>query len=312
MLYGVVANQWEPDIRERFPNVEIVRDSRRSGDHPDCGRVDILIGWRFQPGIFREMPNLRWIQSVAVGLDDWVSDPSIVHDVLITNTKGLYADSVAEYVLWSLLTLSRRFHTNIRNQVKRRWIQTSGNGLRHKVLGIVGLGSVGKAVAARAKAFEMRTVGIVREIGENISYPDVEDVVTFSDIQSILSDLDALVLCLPLTTQSRNLITNGDLIKMKHGAILVNVAREGIIDYSGIVEGIKEGRLAGAALDVFNNEPLKRWNRLWGIDNLLVTPHISALTSDYKMRVADFICDNISRFVSDRPLRNIVDRAKGY
>ena len=105
MLYGVVANQWEPDIRERFPNVEIVRDSRRSGDHPDRGRVDILIGWRFQPGIFREMPNLRWIQSVAVGLDDWVSDPSIVQDVLITNTKDLYADSVAEYILWSLLTL---------------------------------------------------------------------------------------------------------------------------------------------------------------------------------------------------------------
>ena len=159
---------------------------------------------------------------------------------------------------------------------------------------------------------EHSILSLVREIAENISYPDVEDVVTFSDIQSILSDLDALVLCLPLTAQSRNLITNGDLIKLKHGAILVNVAREGIIDYSGIVEGIKEGRLAGAALDVFNKEPLKRWNRLWGIDNLLITPHLSALTSDYKMRVADFICDNISRFVSDRPLRNIVDRAKGY
>jgi len=311
MLFGGVASQLHSSILQRCPEINIVQGSRRNRKSADYANVDFIVGWRFPPGIFKEMPNLRCIQSVAVGVDDWVHDPSISSDVLITNAKGIYADSIAEYVIWSLLTLSRHFHITMKNQAKRRWIQSSGDGLSNKVLGIVGLGSVGQAVACRAKAFDMRTVGIVRDSGGS-KYPCVEEVVSVTNLESILGDLDAIVLCLPLTAQSRGLIGSRAIGKMKRGAIVVNVAREGVADYAGIVDALKNRHLAGAVLDTFENEPLSRWSRLWGIDNLLITPHISALTSNYKMRISDLICDNVARFVNEQPMRNLVDRVKGY
>lgn len=311
MLFGGVANQFHSSIREKFPDIEIVLGSRRNRKNANYANVDVIVGWRFPRGIFNDMPNLRWIQSIAVGVDEWVHDSAIPSDVLITNAKGVYADSIAEYVIWSLLTLSRRFHITMKNQVKRCWSQSTGDGLRHKVLGVAGLGSVGHAVACRAKAFDMRTVGIVREAGESMC-SHVDEIVPFSNMESILGDLDAIVLCLPLTEQSRGLFGNHALSMMKRGAIIVNIAREGVTDYSAIVERIKDGHLAGAALDTFDKEPLSRWSKLWRIENLLITPHVSALTSDYKKRVVDLISDNIARFEKKQTLRNLVDRVKGY
>jgi len=312
MLFGAVASQFHSNIRECFPDMEIVHASRRDASSLDYSEITCVLGWRFPAGIFGKMPNLRWIQSVSVGVEDWVFDPTIRPGVLISNAKGVYADPVAEYVIWSLLTLSRRFHTNIRNQARRRWIQTSGDGLRNKVLGIAGLGSIGKAIAFRARAFDMRIVGIVRDPSHPNLPSHVDEIIPFSNMESVLNDLDALVLCLPLTDQTRDTMSRQAIDKMKRGAIIVNVAREGIVDYSGLCDALKDGRLGGAALDVFEKEPLKPWSRLWKLDNLLITPHISAFTKDYKMRVADLICDNIHRFASEQTLRGMVDRTTGY
>ena len=312
MLFGGVASQFESVVRESYPGVSVSLRSRRNISDADCAGVRALIGWKFPSGIFARMPNLEWIQSVGVGVDDWIFDPTLQTKVKVSNPKGIYAEPVAEYVIWSLLTLFRRFHTAIQNQGRRRWVQIGGSGLAGKTLGVAGMGSIGNAVARRAASFQMRVVGIVRDADNHIPQADVHKTVSYTDLEDVLGELDAVVICLPLTNDTRALFSKEVFHNMKRGAIVVNVAREGVADYSGLRDAVRSGHLAGAALDVFDKEPLRPWSRLWSVDGILITPHVSAITDEYKATVANLISENIDRFLNQRPLLGVVDRDKGY
>lgn len=312
MLYSGVAIPLRPLIEERHPDIEIVEGSRRALDAARLEDVEWLVGWKFPDGIFGNMPRLRWVQSVGVGVENWISDPTLAPDVRVTSTKGLYADVVAEYVVWALLSLSRRFHVGVRNQWRRKWVQVTGYGLAGKVVGIVGMGKIGKAVARRLAAFDMDCIGIERRAEHLEDYADLANIVEVSELKSVLGQLDVLVLCLPLTAESENMF-DGDVLRgLKKGAIVINVAREGVMDYASLVREIERGHLAGAAIDVFEKEPLRWWSPLWKQRDLLVSPHIAGLTKDYKNRVADRICKNIDRMKSGNPLLGLVDRTEGY
>lgn len=312
MMYGNVASQWTQQIRERFPEIEVISGSERDQDFGQYADVDALVGWKFPRGVFSHMPNLEWVQSVAVGVEGWIEDPGLPADVTVTNAKGLYAEPIAEYAMWALISLSRGFHRHIENQKRRRWVQEAGFGLTGKRLAIAGLGSIGRAVAERADAFGMRTLGIVRASAVGQRQHPVDDVIADTEAVAIAGDVDALVICLPLTGETRNLFGKEFVTRMKQGGIIVNVAREEITDYACIADAVKAGALAGAALDVFDKEPLRRWSSLWRIPNILVTPHVSAMTPGYGQQVADLIRENIRRYSHGEALRNVVDRRKGY
>jgi len=271
-----------------------------------------MVGWRFPQELFAKLPNLRWIQFISVSIDEFALGRQISPDVIVTNTKGLYGDSVADYVFWALLTLTRKFHVVTRNQSKRRWQQISGPTLRGKIIGIFGVGSIGRAVAQRARAFEMKTVGIVSDNSESRQLACVDETLPQRDLREAIGELDALVICVPLTRATKGVV-NADLIaKMKPSAYLINTVRGGVADESAIATALENGKLAGAAIDSFDKEPLRRWNPLWKTSNLLITPHISAITDDYKRRVGDLVCENIRRFSAGEELLNIVDLDKGY
>lgn len=312
MLFGEAAKQFKQPILERHPDIETITVFPQDVMNVDCSDVDVAVGWRFKPGTFHAMPNLKWIQSISVGVDDWVNDPEIRPEVVVTNTKGLYADEIAEYIMWALITLSRRFDVVVKNQVKRRWQQIDGSRLFGKTIGVAGLGYVGRATAKLATSFGMRVVGICRDA--NAVQPDVavDQVVAIKDLDSILGQLDSLAICLPLTNDTRGLFSSDVIAKLKRGAILINVARESLVDYSSLLEALRQGHLKGAALDVFEKEPLRKRSPLWKCPNLLVTPHVSALSSEYRGKVARLICDNLDRLHSGRPLDCVVDRIKGY
>ncbi len=312
MLFGDAAKQFEQPILERYPDIETITVSPQDVMNVDCSDVHVAVGWRFMPGMFRAMPNLKWIQSIAVGVEDWVYDQTIRPEVVVTNTKGLYADEIAEYIMWALITLSRRFDVVVKNQVKRRWQQIDGTRLSGKTIGIAGLGHVGRATARLAKSFGMRVVGICRDTNAVDSDVAVDEVIAITDLDSVLGRLDSLAICLPVTNDTRGLFSSDVIAKLKHGAIVVNVARESLVDYSSLLEALRQGRLTGAALDVFDKEPLRKRSPLWKGPNLLVTPHVSALSNEYRGKVASLICDNLDRLHSGRPLECLVDRAKGY
>lgn len=312
VTYGGGAEQWGPLLGDRSDQIQIIDWSRQRSGVDELESVECLAGWKFPTWIFDALPNLKWIQAVSVGVDDFVNNPAISPSVTITNTKGIYADSIAEYVIWSLLTLSRGFNSVMTNQARRRWRQVPGDGLENKVLGIVGMGNTGLAVAVKAKAFDMRTIGIARDSDRSTAYPNVDEIMPVSALEERISEFDALALCVPLTASTRGLISKKLIEKMKHSLILVNISREEIVDYASIASALKRGKLGGAALDVFEKEPLSRWSNLWNTDNLIVTPHLCALTSKYKERIADLLCENIARYAENRSLLNVVDRHKGY
>ena len=174
------------------------------------------------------------------------------------------------------------------------------------------MGHLGRATAVFARALGLRVVGICRKADDQAAAEFADEVVSSTELDSVLGRLDFLAICLPATEATRGLFGPDQIKALKHGAIVINAAREVIVDYPSLVDGIKSGRIAAAALDVFEKEPLKRWSPLWKLENVLITPHIGALTKSYKTKVSGLVCDNIDRFRSGQPLGGVVDRAKGY
>lgn len=311
-VHGSGADYWTSLITQNCSDVEVV--SKQQLDVNAARRTDVraLIGWRFPPELLAELPDLRWIQFISVGVDELGDHPQTSTDVIVTNTKGLYGDSVADYVFWSLLTLTRKFDVITRNQSKRRWQQVSGPALRNKTIGIYGVGSIGGAVAQRARAFEMKTVGIVSDNAKEKQLTCVDDTLTQRDLHKAIGEFDAFVICVPLTRATQGIVSASLIAKMKPSAYLINTARSGVADEAAIAAALENGKLAGASIDCFDKEPLRRWNPLWKTRNLLITPHVSAITDDYRQRVGDLICENIRRFSAGDQLLNIVDLDKGY
>lgn len=311
-IHGSNFDYWTSLITKNCSDVDIVSKQQLDESATERTDVDALIGWRFPPELFTRLPNLRWIQFISVSIDEFAISPQISPDVIVTNTKGLYGDSVADYVFWALLTLTRKFHVITKNQTKRRWHQISGPTLRGKTVGIFGVGSIGRAVAQRARAFEMKTVGIVSDNAAEKQLSCVDDTLPQRDLHKAIGELDALVICVPLTTATKGVV-NADLIaRMKPGAYIINTVRGGVADEFAIAKALENGKLAGAAIDSFDKEPLRRWSPLWKTRNLLITPHISAITDDYQQRVGDLICENVRRFTAGDELLNLVDLDKGY
>ena len=311
-VHGTGSDYWTSQITQHCGDLEIVVSQRLDIGAARSANVQALIGWRFPPELFTKLPELRWIQLISVGIDELSNNPQISTDVTVTNTKGLYGDSVADYVFWSLLTLTRKFDVITRNQSKRRWRQVSGPALRNKTIGIFGVGSIGRAVAHRARAFEMKTVGIVSDSAEDKQFSCVDDTVPQRDLHQAIGEFDAFVICVPLTRITQGVVDASLIARMKPGAYLINTARSGVADELAITTALENDKLAGASIDCFDREPLRRWSPLWKTKNLLITPHISAITDDYRQRVGDLICENVRRFSAGDELRNIVDLHKGY
>lgn len=309
VLYREGADAWRAAIRAACPSARIVtwHDGDRLEDVEDA---EILVGWRFPETLLRRLPKLRWVQLICVSAHDVAQSPWIGPQVALTNTKGLYADTVADYVVWALLTLGRGFHRVLRNQLFRRWRQVTADGVAGKTLGVVGLGHIGGAVALRAAALGMRVLGVART--ERPAPPGVHRVVAADAVDEWLPHCDALALCAPLTDRTRGLLNAQAIGRLKPGAFVVNVGPADLVDVPALVAALRTGAVGGAALDVFAEEPLSRLSRLWSAPNLLVTPHVSALTTDYQTRVARLLADNVTRYGHGTPLANVVDRAKGY
>jgi len=312
LTFGGGAQHWRQVIESRVPGVGVRDQSRLNGRPHNLDRVRVLIGWKFPDALFDLLPALEWIQCLSVGVDTLIANSHIPPNVRITNTGRLYGDAIAEYVLWCILTLSRQFHTLVANQRRRRWRQVFGRGLAGQTIGIVGVGNVGSHVARLAAALQMRAVGFVRDEKARGHHPCIDAMVPISGLADRVGELDALVVCLPLTEATRGIVSREVIDRMKRTAVIVNVSRAGVVENSALIDAVQGGMIAGAAIDVFDKEPLRPWSRLWRIDNLLVTPHTAAMRDDYKTRVADLLTDNVVRFTTGRPLLNEIERSTGY
>lgn len=258
--------------------------------------------------------RLRWVQATAAGAGEQVRAADLsaeqLQRVAVTSTSGVHAGPLAEFCLFGLLAFAKGLPRLLADKQARHWDHYPVSELTDRTLLIVGLGSIGTAVARLGKAFGMRTIGVNRQ-GISDS-PHVDAVHPSADLGKLLGDADAVVLSLPLTEATKGLLDADGIAKMRTGAVVVNVGRGGVIDEAALVDALRQGRLGGAALDVFATEPLPRDSPLWTLPNVLVSPHTTGLSVAENERIVDLFTSNLSRYLRGEGLINQIDTTRFY
>lgn len=261
--------------------------------------------------VYRQ-PRLRWIHTASAGVDRLtLGDRPFPKHVLLTNSSGVYGVAGAEHVLGMMLHFARGFHFYLKQQRLGAWVRdlTPARRLQGSTVVVLGLGDLGRNVVARAKAFGVRVIGVRRQPG---AVPGADRVVTVDELDAVLPLADHLVITLPLTAQTRRLLDRRRLFLLPKGAYVYNIGRGAVIDQDALVEALQAGHLAGAGLDVFEQEPLPPESPLWRMENVIITPHIGADTPWDADAAAELFLDNLQRFLDGKPLRNVVDPDLGY
>ncbi|HKB79914.1 MAG TPA: D-2-hydroxyacid dehydrogenase [Thermoanaerobaculia bacterium] len=248
--------------------------------------------------LWPRMTSVRWIHSLGAGVETFPFDLLRQRDIAVTNSRGIYADGLAEFVIAAMLWFAKDFPRLIRNQAARRWEPYTVERLQGATAGIIGYGEVGRAVGRRAEALGMHTLTLRRHGG--------------TPIDDLIAASDYLVLSTALTPETRKLIDSGRIARMRPNAVLINVARGAVVDEAALVEALQQKRIRGAALDVFEIEPLPAESPLWGLDNALVSPHTADHAADSHERAMDLFLRNLAHFRRGEPLENVVDKESGY
>ncbi len=268
--------------------------------------------------IFASATRLRWVQSPAVGVGNLMFAELRASDVVITSARGIRARAIAEHVLGVTIALARKLPVAIRAQAAHRWAQDELEGasvdvrtLHGRRMGIVGLGSIGLELVKIAAPFGFRISAIRRRATEPPP-SGVEHVWPPDRLPDLLAQSDVVVLAAPHTPETKRLIGRREIGCIKRGAFLINIARGKLIDDEAVIEALRDGRLRGAALDVFTQEPLDASSPYWDLPNVIVTPHVSGALQDYWTPLVALFSENLRRFERGEPLMNVVDKSAGY
>jgi phosphoglycerate dehydrogenase-like enzyme len=268
--------------------------------------------------IFASATRLRWVQSPAVGVGNLMFAELLASDVVITSARGIRARAIAEHVLGVTIALARKLPVAIRAQAAHRWAQDELEGasvdvrtLHGRRMGIVGLGSIGLELVKIAAPFGFRISAIRRRATEPPP-SGVEHVWPPDRLPDLLAQSDVVVLAAPHTPETKRLIGRREIDCIKRGAFLINIARGKLIDDEAVIEALRDGRLGGAALDVFTQEPLDASSPYWDLPNVIVTPHVSGALQDYWTPLVALFSENLRRFERGEPLMNVVDKSAGY
>jgi glyoxylate/hydroxypyruvate reductase len=276
--------------------------------------ADVLFDfdWLAPTELPRRAPRLRWVQGTSAGIGERVRRHGLQDAPFeMTTAAGVHGAALAEFVALGLLYFARGVPELQRMQQARRWQRHASEQLAGRRALVVGLGSVGQAIAVKLAALDLEVWGIRRSVGGSCP-AGVAQVLPLARLDGALAVVDALVLACPLTEQTRGLLGAARLGALPPGAILVNVARGAVVDEPALIEALRSGHLRGAALDVFAEEPLPAASPFWDLPNVLVSPHSASTLADENRRIVDLFLDNLERFLDRRPLRNRFDPARGY
>lgn len=326
VLVGVIApgtawvlpRHWIGALRERFPRHQFLEAWDREAIRRQLPEADVAFTPFIDQDVFASAKRLQWVQSPAVGVGSLMFPEMIASPVVVTSARGIRARSIAEHVLGVSIALARRLPHALRAQQAHRWAHEDLEGpasgvrvLQGARMGIVGLGAIGLEVARIASAFGLKVVAIRRRAAG--PPPDGLEAVMGPDrLHTLLARSDIVVLALPHTPETKQIIGRRELDVVKRGALLVNVARGKLVDDAAVVEALRDGRLGGAALDVFTHEPLGPESPYWDLANVIITPHTAGAMEDYWTPLVALFSDNLERFERGEPLVNVVDKQAGY
>jgi phosphoglycerate dehydrogenase-like enzyme len=304
-------------LRATFPGFSFTNARDEHHVRDAIRDADVAFTWILKADMVADARRLRWVHSSAVAVGTLPLGELAARDIAVTNSRGIQSTAIAEHVIAMMLALSRGLVTIVRRQDARSWAQNDMIGDRSPWLvngqrmGIIGLGTIGQAVAVRAAALGMDVVG-VRRRPEQGAVPGVREVVGPARIPTVIASSDVLVLAAPWTGATDRLLDGEAIATMKRGAVVINVARGQLVDESALAAALEAGRLRGAALDVFADEPLAPSSPFWSLPNVIVSPHTSGFRADHWDAVIDLFEEQLRRFLDGRPLLNQVDCEAGY
>jgi phosphoglycerate dehydrogenase-like enzyme len=299
-----------------LPGDEIVDARDAEARRREFPSADVLFATRIRAEEFATATKLRWIQSSAVGVGPLLRPEVVRSSVTVTNARGVHSEAIAEHAIALMLAVRRSLHVAVRRQERAEWAQTEISQARvatasnSRVL-VIGLGSIGSQVAAMAAGLGMHVTGIRRRLDAPAVH-GVTDLLPPERLRQALPAADVIVLALPRTEETRAFIGQVEIDAMKPNAILVNVARGRLVDEPALIRALEAGRIAGAGLDAFTEEPLPSDSPFWRLPNVLVSPHTAAFAGDYWAPVVDLFVANVARFKRGDALVNVVDKALGY
>lgn len=298
--HTVAASHWSDAdelaaaVRDRLPDVDLRVARTPAQTDRWIGGAEVLLTSRLDPATLDGADDLRWVQAMSAGVEFYPLDRLRSAGVVLTNASGVHAEPIAEQVLGTMLAFERRLHRACRQQADRTWDWFRGGEILGGTLAIVGVGAIGSRVAELGQAFEMTVLGVKRDLS-TIPSP-VDEAVPPTDLHDVLARGDYVVVACPLTEETRGMIAETELAVMPSSAVLINVARGPIVDEDDLVYALKQRRIRGAGLDVFDTEPLPEDSPLWGLPNAIITPHMAGSSPQKAGRAADLFAANYRAF----------------
>lgn len=290
------------ELEQHAPDAEIVLASGLTGKSVPF------------PEIWRRAPRIKWVHSLSAGVEKLLFPELIESPVPVTNARGVFKRPLAEFAILGMLYFSKQVRRLVENQRAHRWDDFAVDWLRGKVMGVVGYGEIGRECATLAKALGVKIYATRRKPDLSKSDPILDRIFALSDLKSMLALIDVLLVAAPLTPDTRHLIGEAEFVAMRNSAIVINVGRGPVIDEQALIRALQEKRLHGAALDVFEAEPLDPHHPFWEMENVLISPHCTDRTRDPDWLDLTMQCfvDNFRRYVQGEPLLNVVDKKAGY
>ncbi len=316
-------------IQEAAGEMGVVNCADEAAALAEMPEADAFLG-KLTPPMLAASTRLSWVQSPTASLEHYVFPELVEHPCTLTNMRGLFSDNIADHVFGYLLCFARNFHTYVRRQMESRWAPVGGEkarvafatgpayvspiDLRHQnladqTLGVIGFGSIGREVARRGAAFGMRVIAadpVPQQAGEGIELWPSERM------DDLLAESDYVVICAPHTPDTEGSFGAEQFRRMKSGAYMINIGRGVIVKLADLVAALEAGEIAGAGLDVYETEPLPPESPLWGMENVILTPHVAGYSPRIAERHLGVILENVGRFVRGEPLKNGVDKANWF
>lgn len=321
-VYSPFASWNIPDaqvarLRREFPRLVFTHARRESEVGALVGDADIAFVSELRPTHFAAAPRLRWLHSPTVGVGGLLFPALVESPVLLSNSRGLSSDPIAEHVLALTMALFRKLPLAFRSQATRHWAQDEAiaapplRTVRASRVLIVGLGSIGAACAWRFSALGAAVTAVRRRLDQPVP-EGVRQVASLDRLHDLLPEADVVVISAAQTGETRSLIGVAELAEMRGDAILINVSRGKLVDEGALAEALRQGTIGGAGLDVFEHEPLDPASPLWSLPNVIITPHMAGFRPDHWDAATSLFAENLTRFERGEPLLNLVDKAAGY
>ena len=264
------------------------------------------------PALLERAENLRWLQTPIAGLEHYMFAELAESDVVVSNMAKIYSDMIADHAFCFILMFARGIHLYMRRQIRGEW--RKGTPVRHLAdctLGVIGLGGIGSELARRGKAHDMRVIAVdARPDATPGRSLDLDALWPQERLHELLGEADFAVSCVPQTPETVGLIGAEEIGQMKPTAFLINISRGVVVKLDALVAALNSGGIAGAALDVYETEPLPSDHPLWKMENVILTPHVAADNPHVPQRRIDTLVDNLHRYLAEEPLRNIVDKRR--